>query len=70
MTAPPPKATNSIVMFPRENNSDKIQERSQRKIMHMFNQLSAFRENTNKHLKELKEDRNKMTEAQETQTDR
>lgn len=32
--------------------------------MHMFNQLSAFRENTNKHLKELKEDRNKMTEAQ------
>lgn len=30
----------------------------------MFNQLSAFKGNTNKHPKELKEGRNKMTEAQ------
>lgn len=51
-------------MFPRENNSDNIQDRPQRTIIHKFNQLSAFRRNTNKHPKELKEGRNKMTEAQ------
>jgi hypothetical protein len=51
-------------MFSRENNSDKIQERSQRTIINTPNQSNSFKESTNKYPEELKEDRNKMIEAQ------
>ena len=51
-------------MFSRENNSDKIQDRTYRTIINTSNQPKAFKENSNKHPKKVKEDRNKMIEAQ------
>ena len=60
----PPKATNPVVIFSRESNSDKIQDRTQRTIINTSNQSNAFKENTNKHPKEVKEDKNKMIEVQ------